>query len=103
MTSTNEHEISAATLRIAGAQTNGLATFRRLYAQIPDQIALTSSDRGPSGTRNGEPMWHQLVRNIKSHSTTEGNYIAEGLLEHIPSVGCRITPTGRAHLAAGHT
>lgn len=100
MTTTNEHEISAATLRIAGMQANGVATFRRLRAEIPSQISLTSADWEPSTTRNGEPMWHQLVRNIKSHFMIEGNYIAEGLLEHVPRVGYKITHAGRHRLAS---
>ena len=103
MTTTNEHEISAATLRIAGMQANGVATFRRLRSEIPSQISLTAADWEPSTTRNGEPMWHQLVRNIKSHSAIENNYIAEGLLEHVPRVGYRITSTGRHHLASGRS
>jgi hypothetical protein len=101
MTSTTEHEISAATLQIAGSQPNGIATFHRLRIEIPSYIALTADDLLPSSTRNGEPMWHQIIRNIKSHSTTEGNYIAEGWLEHVPRVGYRITKTGRARLANG--
>ena len=102
MTTTNEQQISAATLRIAAAQASGIATFRRLRAEIPGQISLTISDCQPSTTRNGEPMWHQLVRNIKSHSIIEGNYIAEGLLEHVPRVGYRITAAGRNRLDSGH-
>ncbi len=103
MTTTNEHEISAATLRIAGMQSNGVATFRRLRAEIPGQISLTAEDWEPSTTRNGEPMWHQLIRNIKSHSAIENNYIADGLLEHVPRVGYRITPAGRTRLASGRS
>jgi hypothetical protein len=53
-----------------------------------------------SGTRPGEPMWHQIVRNIKSHDAANGNFIERGLLEHIPRVGYRITTAGRARLRA---
>lgn len=98
MTSTNEQEISEVTLRIAALQTSGVATFRRLRAEIPDHIVLTPLDLAPSATRNGEPMWHQLIRNIKSHFETEGNYIAEGWLEHVPRVGYRITSAGKGRL-----
>jgi hypothetical protein len=39
-------------------------------------------------------MWHQIVRNIKSHDKDEGNAIYEGLLEHIPRVGYKVTKKG---------
>lgn len=93
--SASEWEIAQAVLRIAARQTKGIATFRRLYAEVPNEITLTQADCLPSQTRNGEPMWHQIVRNIKSHDGVEGNAIAEGLLEHIPRVGYRITTAGR--------
>lgn len=101
MTSTSEHVISAATLKIAAAHPNGVATFKRLRSDIPKHISLTKSDLAPSSTRGGEPMWHQIVRNIKSHDKVEGNYIAEGWLEHVPRSGYRITPAGRVRLASG--
>jgi hypothetical protein len=43
-------------------------------------------------------MWHQIVRNIKSHDGTEGNFIHEGRLEHVPKVGFRITAAGKTYL-----
>jgi hypothetical protein len=101
MTTTTEHHISQATLRIADTQANGVATYKRLRAEIPKHIALSQEDWTPSETRNGEPMWHQLVRNIKSHSMIEGNYIREGWLEHVPRSGYRITPAGRRRLVKG--
>lgn len=98
MTSTSEREISAAVIRIAAKQKNGLATFKRIYAELPNEITLSASDKLPSSTRNGEPMWHQIVRNIKSHDNTEGNAIFEGLLTHHPRVGYQVTNAGRESL-----
>ncbi len=43
-------------------------------------------------------MWHQLVRNIKSHDKVPGNFINEGYLISIPRVGYRISDSGRAFL-----
>ena len=43
-------------------------------------------------------MWHQIVRNIKSHDGDDNNYIAMGYLEHIPRTGYRVTAAGRIHL-----
>lgn len=92
-----ETRISVGVLKIAAAHPKGIATFNRCRAQIPNLVKLTAADVAPSQTRNGETMWHQIVRNIKSHSDAEGNYIAEGYLEHIPRVGYRITKAGRIH------
>ncbi|MDE3238354.1 MAG: hypothetical protein KGN33_05295 [Paracoccaceae bacterium] len=95
---THENEIAMAVLRVAGKQPNGVATFKRLYKEIPNVIALDRDDRAASQTRNGEEMWQQIVRNIKSHDKTEGNYIAEGWLESVPRVGYRITTLGKKKL-----
>lgn len=93
--STSENEIAEAVLRIAAQQSTGIATFRRLYQDIPSQIILDADDLVQSTTRPNEQMWKQIVRNIQSHHQTAGNYIAEGFLESVPSVGYRITPLGR--------
>ena len=94
MTGTSEHDIAIAVMRVAKRQAHGLATFKRLYAEIPDEIKLTNADLAPSTTRNGEPMWRQIVRNIKSHDGIEGNAIYEGWLEHAPRVGYKVTKKG---------
>lgn len=95
MSSTPEKEIAIAVMKIAKQKSSGLATFQELYDEIPNRIALTSDDLAPSQTRNGEPMWHQIVRNIQSHHEAEGNAISEGWLEHVPNTGFRITAAGR--------
>lgn len=94
MAGTSEHDIALAVMRIAKKQSHGIATFKRLYSEIPNEINLNSSDLSPSSTRNGEPMWHQIVRNIKSHDQDVGNAIYEGWLEHVPRVGYRLTKNG---------
>lgn len=99
MPTTSEWDISQAVLRVAARMPNGTASFRRLYSEIPNEIKLTAADLKPSQTRNGEPMWHQIVRNIQSHHEAEGNAIAEGYLKHVPRVGYQITEAGRAHIA----
>ncbi len=94
----SEHTISIAVLRIAASQPNGVATFNRLKKQIPDLVNLTMADLSISETRPNEPMWHQIVRNIKSHEGSENNYITEGYLESVPRVGYRVTAAGKIHL-----
>ncbi len=93
-----EAEIGLATLQIAAASPNGVATFKQLNREIPHYIKLTTADHAPSLTRNNEELWEQLYRNIKSHSETEGNIICEGYAEHIPKVGYKITDAGRRYL-----
>lgn len=48
-------------------------------------------------------MWQQLVRNIKSHDKSPGNFIADGYLAHVPNVGYRITGLGEQFLKRGGT
>lgn len=98
MPSTSEHIIADAVMRVAAKRGDGVATFKRLYAEIPNEIALSQDDLMGSMTRNGEPMWHQIVRNIKSHHEIEGNAIAEGWLIHVPRVGYQITASGRSRI-----
>lgn len=94
-----EERISKGVLTIAGADPKGIATFKRCRAQIPNIVKLTADDLADSTTRKGEPMWHQIVRNIKSHSTEDSNYIARGYLTHIPRVGYQITTSGKKRLS----
>lgn len=96
MAQTTEADIAKAVMRIAARSPNNIATFKRLYNEVPNEIALTADDQRQSMTRPGEEMWQQIVRNIKSHSNIEGNAIAEGWLDHVPRVGYRLTSAGRA-------
>ena len=97
---TSEVNIAKAVLKIAGAENNGVASYGRLRKEIPGHVNLTPADLAMSGTRPNEPMWHQIFRNIKSHFVEPGNAISEGYLEHVPRVGYRITPKGRAYVKA---
>lgn len=95
-----ETEIAKAVMKIAASQANGIATFNRCRAEVPTHVRLTSTERTLSSTRRGEPMWHQIVRNIRSHHDADGNFIERGLLRHVPRVGYEITAAGRRWLAA---
>lgn len=85
----DETDIARGVVQIAKAN-NGLCTFRRAYREIPNYVQLDRANLAPSATRPGEPMWHQIVRNIKSHDYAPGNFIHNGLLVHVPRVGYRI-------------
>lgn len=86
----DENDIARGVVQIAKAN-GGLCTFKRAYREIPQHVQLDAGNRAPSVTRPGEQMWHQLVRNIKSHDKMPGNFIYEGHLTHVPGVGYRIT------------
>lgn len=92
---TTEAEFSKIVLGILANNGTGDASFSDLIQEIPNLIKLTASDLTQSDTRPNEPIWHQRVRNIKSHKEVEGNYIADGFLEEIPN-GLRITARGIA-------
>ena len=53
---------------------------------------LTSGDSEYSGTRPGERLWEQLLRNIQSHHTNSNNFISLGYLDHIKAVAIQ-SPT----------
>jgi len=95
---TTENEIAFGVLQIAATQTTDIASFQKLRKEIPNYVSLTDADWEPSITRNGEPMWHQIVRNVKSHHEEDGNFINSGYLEHIPRVGYKATKLGLKYL-----
>lgn len=98
MPAATENDIAFGVMQIAAAQPNGICTFKRAYAEIPNVVKLTASNLLPSITRHGEVMWQQLVRNIKSHSGSPDNFINRGWLQHVPKVGFRITDSGMRRL-----
>lgn len=85
----DENDIARGIVKIANAN-GGLCTFKLAYREIPNYVHLDAANTTPSIKRPGEPMWHQLVRNIKSHSQTPGNFIHDGHLIHVPRVGYRV-------------
>jgi hypothetical protein len=97
---TSEEKIGLAVMQIAAQQINKTATFVRSRIEIPNLVKLNASELAISGPRHPEPMWHQIVRNIKSHHGLYGNFIDRGWLEHVSRVGYKITPSGEAHLKA---
>ncbi|WP_138918624.1 hypothetical protein [Nitrospirillum viridazoti] len=94
MSRTTENQIAFAILQIASRNPNGIATFNQCYSDVPKYINLTAEDCAPSTTRPGELMWHQQVRNIKSHDKDDGNFIKEKLLVHVDPPGYQITEKG---------
>lgn len=98
MARVTETDIALVTLQIAANNESGIATFRELKKKIPQYLPLSIHDKIKSKTRPGEEMWEQQIRNIKSHSKSDGNFIATGLLQHVPGQGYRITEQGKKSL-----
>lgn len=96
----NEEEMAKMAMVIASGQAGGVVTYDDLRSQVPNMVTLDAADLAPSQVRHGEPMWHQIFRNIKSHSGVEGNAIYDGRLQHVPEYGYSITAHGRAWLTA---
>jgi hypothetical protein len=85
----DETDIAKGVVQIAKAN-GGLCTYKRAYKEIPNHIKLSAANLAPSQKRPGEPMWHQLVRNIQSHHAMPGNFIHDGHLIHVPRVGYKV-------------
>ena len=94
MARVTESEVALAVMRIAADRPNHLCTFNRARNEVPNYLNLSEADLAPSETRAGEPMWHQIIRNIQSHHGAEGNFINDGLLTHVPRQGYRVTQAG---------
>jgi hypothetical protein len=98
MAKTSEPALGKAVMDVLATQPKYEATVRTLIRYIPNHITLTVDDQLPSGTRAGEEMWEQRVRNLKSHDTTDGNVIAEGFVERVKKGTYRLTGAGRHRL-----
>jgi hypothetical protein len=94
---TSEAEISIAALIVARDRPDGRVSTSHLKKMIPDHAKLTDEDWEESPTRKGEALWQQIVGNIISHRTAEGNIIAEGYAVYTGK-GIEITDAGRAYL-----
>jgi hypothetical protein len=94
MPKTTESVLGMAVMRVLAGEKKGDATVRVLVKKVPNFVNLSVEDKAPSLTRPLEEMWEQRVRNLKSHDKTEGNVIAEGLVEHVSRGKYRLTDAG---------
>jgi hypothetical protein len=101
MVRATENQIAFAILQFLDTLPTGEATVFAIKKNLPNFITLSALDRQKSQTRKREELWEQQVRNIKSHSSTSGNYINSGFLSHRPR-RLAITTSGRKHLAGGN-
>jgi hypothetical protein len=90
-----EEEVALIAVQVGAERSDGIVSYDDLREEVPRRYNLSASDLMQSVTRPSECVWEQKIRNIKSHCESPGNYIHEGYLEHVPSVGYRITARGR--------
>ena|ERR1044072_1268847 len=81
---TTEKQIARVVEAILRERPDHKATVADLIKEIPKRIKLSPEDLEQSPTRPNEPVWHQRVRNIRSHKSSQGNAIYEGRLVAIP-------------------
>lgn len=94
MTRVTENDVALAIVKIASARPDGQCTFDRARSEVPNYVNLDPQDLAMSSTRQGEPMWHQLIRNIRSHHDVPGNFLHDGYLTHVSDVGYEVTAKG---------
>jgi|HubBroStandDraft_1064217.scaffolds.fasta_scaffold783636_1 hypothetical protein len=75
-----EAEIADVVEKILRERPDHAASIAELIKEIPNRIDLPAEDLAQSPTRPNEPMWHQRVRNIRSHKHSPGNAIHDGRL-----------------------
>ncbi|TPI44501.1 hypothetical protein FJ414_01935 [Mesorhizobium sp. B3-1-6] len=98
MAKTSEPKLGLAVMQVLVTRPKHVATVRTLIREVPNQVKLTADDQEPSLIRQGEEMWEQRVRNLKSHDKTPGNVIAEGFVEHVGRGLYQLTDAGLLHL-----
>jgi hypothetical protein len=96
----SESDIGVAVVEWLADHEGGEARWKDIVEGIRSRLPLTNADRAPSRLRPGEEVWEQRVRNLRSHASTPGNPLAEGLLEGVRG-GLRITEEGRLRAGLG--
>jgi hypothetical protein len=79
-----EAEIADVVVAILRERPDHKASVAELIKEIPERIELSAADLAQSPTRPNEPLWHQRVRNIRSHKRSRGNAIHDRRLVAIP-------------------
>jgi hypothetical protein len=98
MAKTSEGKLGLAVMQVLAECPGYEATVRTLIKNVSNHIKLTAADQLQSMTRPNEEMWEQRVRNLKSHSGTPGNVLAEGFILYLGHGRYRLTPAGLFHL-----
>ena len=75
MPRTTEAEIINAICHAVRMRSGKFTTIAELIERLPKYLELTDDDRAPSKTRPGEELWHQQVRNVRSHKSYIGRHL----------------------------
>jgi glycine cleavage system pyridoxal-binding protein P len=101
MAKTTEPVLGLAVMQVLAAEPTGEASVQRLIKRVPEYVALTDEDHQASGTRHGEEIWEQRIRNLKSHDKVSGNVIGEGYVVRVARGRYKLSDSGRLRLAHG--
>jgi hypothetical protein len=99
MAKTTEPALGLAVMQVLATEPAEEATVQQLIKRVPEYVQLTDDDHASSGTRPGEEIWEQRLRNLKSHDKTSGNVIAEGYVVRVSRGRYRLSDSGRLRLA----
>jgi hypothetical protein len=94
-----EDEVALIAIAVGMEHPHRIASYSALRKEVPKRYRLSATDLVQSIKRPREKMWEQKIRNIQSHHASEGNFIFEGYLTHVPRVGYRVTEKGRKLIA----
>ena len=94
---TPESEMRIAALRVAQARPSGYASTTHIKKAVHKYVDLTPEDHTPSKTRDGEPLYCQIVGNVICHQDGSRSLFKRGLAIREED-GLRITDAGRAYL-----
>ncbi len=92
-----EPEARLIALKVASVMPDRTATTEQLIEQAVRLFNPSPLDLEPSRTRERQPQWHQIIRNVISHRTTPNGPFAQGYAVRTDD-GLSITDAGIRYL-----
>ena len=92
-----EPEARLLVLKVAVVLPNRAASTDELIRGVSALIVPSELDLQPSRTRQRQPQWHQIIRNVISHGNSPNGPFALGLAQRTRD-GLEVTDKGLAHL-----
>ena len=93
-----EPEARIIALKVAGMSPNRTATTEQLIDGAANLFTPSALDLAQSRTRERQPQWHQIIRNVISHRTTPNGPFALGYAVRTGD-GLTVTEEGMTFLA----
>ena len=94
-----EPEARLIVLKSAALMPDRTATTDQLIERATDLFTPSKLDLMQSRTRERQPQWHQIIRNVISHRTTPNGPFEQGFAVRTPG-GLSVTSAGIDYLAA---